>query len=58
MNESVDIFGNKVVFIKPSLSKEKEKTLFVMTTKTLWINLKQRKLQMIATLHLRFIIAF
>ena len=57
MNESVDIFGNKVVSIKPSLSKEKEKTL-LMTTKTLWINLKQRKLQMIATLHLRFIIAF
>ena len=28
MNESVDIFGNKVAFIKPSLSKEKEKTLF------------------------------
>lgn len=28
MNESVDIFGNKVAFIKPSLSKEKEKKLF------------------------------
>lgn len=28
MNESVDIFENKVAFIKPSLSKEKEKTLF------------------------------
>nr|DAQ17449.1 MAG TPA: adenine-specific methyltransferase [Caudoviricetes sp.] len=28
MNESVDIFGNKVAFIKPSLSKEKEKMLF------------------------------
>lgn len=28
MNESVDIFGNNVAFIKPSLSKEKEKTLF------------------------------
>lgn len=27
MNESVDIFGNKVIFIKPSLEK-KEKTLF------------------------------
>lgn len=26
--KSVDIFGNKVAFIKPSLSKEKEKTLF------------------------------
>lgn len=26
--KSVDIFGNKVAFIKPSLRKEKEKTLF------------------------------
>lgn len=28
MNESTDVFGNKVVFIKPSLNKKKEKKLF------------------------------